>query len=461
MLAYLVMMAPRLVELHRVLKQTGSLYLHCDPTAGHYLKVLLDAIFDPRNFRSEVVWKRTNVHSDSKRWSDVSDRLLYYVKDAQSRPIWNPPWTNHSAEYVASKYRYTDADGRRYRLDNMTSPNPRPNMTYEWNGYPPPAFGWRYSRETMARLDAEGRIHYPPRKDQRPQLKRSLDEQRGQLLTDVWTDIDPINSQAKERLGYPTQKPESLLERIIGASSNPGDTVLDPFCGCGTAISVAQRLGRRCIGIDITHLAVNLIKNRLHNQFGVSATFEVIGEPVSLPDAEALAKQDPYQFQWWALGLVGARPTQQKKGADQGVDGRLYFTDDPSSNDTKQVILSVKSGNVSVKDVRELSDVVRREKAQIGVLLTLVAPTKPMRAEAAGAGVYHSPWGKTHPRIQILTIAELLAGQGIDMPAARQVNVTFKKAPKAASGTGHPVPLPLSTPRTPTTDTESPAAPAA
>ena len=276
----------------------------------------------------------------------------------------------------------------------------------------------------------KARLHFTAKGGIR--LKRYLDENKGVALQCLWDDIPPINSQAQERLGYPTQKPEALLERIITVSSNEGDVILDPFCGCGTTISVAQKLKRCWIGIDITHLAITLIKHRLHTAFRRQAHFEVIGEPVSLPDAETLAKQDPYQFQWWALGLVGARPTEQKKGADKGIDGRLYFHDDPVSGKTKQIIFSVKSGHVTAKDVRDLRAVLDREKAEMGVLITMEESTKPMRTEAATCGFYDSPWGKKYPRLQILTIQELLKGKEIDYPPSQQVNVTFKKAPKAS-----------------------------
>jgi SAM-dependent methyltransferase len=245
-----------------------------------------------------------------------------------------------------------------------------------------------------------------------------------------------ISSQSAERLGYPTQKPEALLERIISASSNEGDLVLDPFCGCGTTIAVAQRLNRQWIGIDITHLAITLMKHRLRDAFGeeIAKTYQTIGEPTSLPDAETLAAEDPYQFQWWALGLVGARPVEQKKGSDKGIDGRLYFHDEVEGGKTKQVILSVKAGNTNVAHLRDLRGVVEREQAEIGVLITMQEPTQPMRAEAAGAGFYHSPgWNKDYPKLQILTVAELLEGKGIDMPPLGQVNRTFKKAPSAAA----------------------------
>ena len=249
-----------------------------------------------------------------------------------------------------------------------------------------------------------------------------------------WWEISIINPAAKERLGYPTQKPEALLERIIQASSNEGDLVLDPFCGCGTTIAVAERLKRRWIGIDITHLAIGLMRHRLRDAFGDNVDYEVIGEPVSLPDAQALAESDPYQFQWWALGLVGARPVEQKKGADQGIDGRMYFHDDAKGT-TRQVILSVKAGQTGAAHLRDLRGVMERENAEIGALISMQEPTQPMRTEAAAAGYYHSPvWDSDHPRLQILTVAELLAGRGIDMPPLRQVNKTFRKAPRSQRG---------------------------
>ena len=429
MLAYLAMMAPRLVELRRVLKSTGSIYLHCDPAASHYLKILMDSVFGPEHFLADVTWRRTGTHSDAKRWSPVADTLLHYSKGATH--TWNPIHLPHSEEYIADKYRFKDANGRRYRLDNMTSPKPRPNMMYEWKGHASPPLGWRYSKETMARLDAAGLIWYPDSKTKRPQIKKYLDEMAGVLVGNVWTDIDPINSRAAERLGYPTQKPEALLDRIIAASSNEGDTVLDPFCGCGTTIASAQRLNRRWIGIDITNLAIGLIRHRLRDTYGddIAKTYDVIGEPVSVADAETLAASDPYQFQWWALGLVGARPAEGKKGADQGIDGRIYFHEGDTGK-TKQVILSVKAGKLHAPYVRDLRGVIDREKAEIGVLITFDEPTKAMRAEAASAGFYNSPWGQ-HPRLQIMTVGELLAGKRLDIPPVRQTSVTYKRAPKA------------------------------
>jgi site-specific DNA-methyltransferase (adenine-specific) len=431
MLAYLAMMAPRLVELRRVLKETGSIYLHCDPTASHYLKLLMDAVFGPQMFRSEIIWKRTNTHSDSKRWSDVSDSILYYGKS--SNVLWNPPYIAHSEEYKATKYAKKDAEGRAYTLDNMTSPSARPNMMYEWKGHSSPPLGWRYSVETMTRLDAEGRIWYPQDKSKRPRLKRYLDEMPGVLMGNVWTDIFPINSQAQERLGYPTQKPEALLERILKASSNEGDVVLDPFCGCGTTIQVAQKFNRRWVGIDITHLAIGLIKTRLDDAFGhdIRKTYQVIGEPIDVTGAQQLADENKYQFQYWALGLVGARPIEAiKKGADRGIDGRLYFHDD-RSGDSKQIIFSIKGGhNIGVSEVRDLIGVLQREKAEIGVYISFEEPTKPMQKEAAEAGFYTSIDGSKYPRLQLLTIKELLEGNKTVQRPLHVRDVTFKKAPR-------------------------------
>jgi site-specific DNA-methyltransferase (adenine-specific) len=432
MMAYLVMMAARLVELHRVLKPTGSLYLHCDPTASHYLKLILDTVFGPQHFRNEIVWQRTNVHSDSKTWSQVSDIIFFYTRSAAF--TWNPPYAPHSERHLQTKYANVDENGRRYTLDNMTSPNPRPNMMYEWKGHTSPANGWRYSRETMTRLDEEGRIWYPDDKSKRPRLKRFLDEMPGTLIGNIWTDINPINSQAAERLGYPTQKPLALLERIISASSNPGDVVLDPFCGCGTTVAAAQKLGRRWIGIDITHLSIALQKYRLKEMFGDAAEFQVIGEPVTLDDARQLAADDRFQFQWWTLSLIRARPyggeagsKTGKKGADRGIDGVINFIDDHTGK-AKRVLVQVKSGKVKSGDVRDLVGTMDREAAVMGIFLSLEEPTREMTTEALKAGVYHSPgWNRDYRRVQIVTIGDLLAGTSkLELPPAERT--TFKAA---------------------------------
>ena len=440
MLAYLSMMAPRLIEMRRALKPTGSIYLHCDPTASHYLKMLMDGVYGPANFRNEIVWKRVstvkgNVGQGSKLWGPNTDSLLFYVKTSnyKFKQIFKP----YSEDYIKTFYRHTEEDtGRVYRLISMIGPGgaSKGNPHYEVMGV---TRYWRYSKKTMKQLIDDGKV-VQTKPGTVPQRKQYLDDGKGVSVQTLWDDIEALSPSARERLGYPTQKPEALLERLIEASTDNGDTVLDPFCGCGTAIAVAQRLNRRWIGIDVTHLAITLIKHRLQSAFDeqVRETYDVIGEPTSLPDARSLASDDPYQFQWWALGLVGARPVEQKKGADKGIDGRIYFHDDEATRKTKQIILSVKAGKTSVPHVRDLRGVLDREKAPLGVLISLQEPTKPMRTEAASAGFYDSPWGTKHPRLQLLTVSELLGGKKIDAPPSRDVR-TFKAAPKAKKKATH------------------------
>jgi site-specific DNA-methyltransferase (adenine-specific) len=424
MLAYLVMMAPRLVEMRRVLKSTGSIYLHCDPTASHYLKLLMDAIFRAEHFRNEIVWKRTSAHSDSSTLGNAHDIIFLYSKS--DKFISNKQYQPYDDQYL-KRFKNVDPDGRRWQDDNLTAKGlSGGGYEYEYKGI---RSLWRCPLSTMERLDAENRLHFTKKAGIR--IKRYLDEMKGLPLQDVWSDIPPINSQAAERLGYPTQKPLALLERIVNTSSNRGDVVLDPFCGCGTTIDAAQKLERRWIGIDITHLAMTLMKERLKDTFGESVQFEVVGEPVSVPDAAALAASEPYQFQWWALGLVGARPVEQKKGADKGIDGKIVFQSGEAGK-FDSVILSVKAGHVTAIHVRDLRAVVDREKAAIGVLISMEKFTKPMQTEAVTAGHYESElWNKKYPKIQLITVAELLDGKTIDMPPVRQVGATFKKAPKA------------------------------
>jgi len=428
MLAYLVMMAIRLIELHRVLKPTGSLYLHCDPTASHYLKIILDTVFGAENFRNEIVWQRTSSHNDSKKWGAVHDIILYYSKSKTC--TWNPVFTEHDPEYIKSFYRHKDDRGT-YRLDHIirsASMGPRPNLAYEFQGYTP-EWGWRVKREKLEVLAEEDRLQWS--KTGRPYLKRYLHEQKGTPIKSVITDIPPVQAQAAEKLGYPTQKPISLLERIVEASSNKNDLVLDPFCGCGTTVAAAEKLNRRWIGIDITHLAIALQKYRLQEHFPESE-FVVIGEPESVKSAEYLAKQDRFQFEWWALSLVKARPGKAthgskrgKKGADKGIDGVINFIDG-TNRKRQRVLVQVKSGKVSSRDIRDLVGTVERENAAIGVFITLKPPSKPMKTEAASAGFYKSAlWAGDFPKIQILTIEELLAGASITMPSALR---SFKRA---------------------------------
>jgi len=423
MMAYLTMMAIRLQELHRVLKPTGSIYLHCDPTASHYLKILLDIIFGVNNFRNEIVWKRSTPRGNtSKKFPVANDSILFFSKSTKS--IWNQIYGPYRQEYIDKYYCYKDKDGRKFQPTSLLG-HKGVNPVYKWRGLSKP---WRYPKHRLDELDSVEKIYWPP-KGGVPRLKRFLDEQKGQPLQSLWDNIPPVNSQAHERLGYPTQKPEALLERIIMASSKEGDLILDPFCGCGTTISVAERLKRRWIGIDLTHLAIALMRYRLRDSMGPDLSeYKVIGLPEDLASAEALAQENRYQFEWWACGLVDARPAQdKKKGADSGVDGFINFFDD-NSGKAKKIVVQVKSGKVSVAQIRDLKGVLEREKATIGVFITLKEPTKPMIKEALEAGFYEPQFfpGKHFPRVQIFTIEELLEGKKVEYWELE--NVTFKKA---------------------------------
>jgi DNA modification methylase len=373
LMAYLVMMANRLIELHRVLKPTGSLYLHCDPTASHYLKILMDAIFKSKNFRNEIVWCYRKWSVMASQFARNHDVILFYSKSGNH--VFNPQYVEVS-------------EGTKRR--------------------------WKGKKQQAVFVEGVRKAD-------------SVDDASQSPCPDWWT-ISIINPASKERLGYPTQKPLALIERIVTASSNDRDTVLDPFCGCGTAVHAAHKLGREWIGIDITHLAIALIEKRLRNAFpGIS--FEVHGTPKDLEGARDLARRDRYQFQWWACARVGAQPYQgKKKGADSGIDGLIYFQDERHT--TRKIVVSVKSGeHVTVAMVRDLAHVVSREKAAIGLFVTLATPTEPMRVEALKAGYYESPLGKSYPRIQILTIEGLLAGR--EKPAYPDLALgerTFKKA---------------------------------
>ena len=426
MMAYLVMMTPRLVELRRVLKPTGSLYLHCDPTASHYLKLLLDTVFGARNFRNEITWQRTESHNTATRYGNIADILFYYSK-AES-PTWNRGFHNYSdtnekySEQQMRRFRHEDDDGRRYRLDDLTAPRPDSESgKFEWRGtMPSPSRGWGYKLEQLEEWWAEGRIR--TKRDGTPRmdgLKVYLDESEGKALQNIWTDIPRISNTSSERLGYPTQKPEALLERIIQASSDEGDVVLDPFCGCGTAVAAAQKLNRQWIGIDITHLAVALMKSRLKTMFNLDpgADYQVVGEPQDAGSARALWEQDPFQFQFWAVSLLEAQPQdQQRRGADRGIDGLLYFIDGPRRTPQK-VVVQVKGGSTQVRDIRDLKGVVEREKAALGLFISLQEPTRPMREEEASGGFYRSDlWQRDFPKIQLRTIDQLLDGQGFDLP---------------------------------------------
>lgn len=417
MMAYLAMMAVRLIELHRVLKPTGSLYLHCDPTASHYLKMILDAVFGKIAFTNEIIWKRTTPKGLAFiRYASSHDVILFYRKSEKF--VWNAPYTDYSTEYEARYNLIDEATGRRFQATSLLNPSAnRPNLTYEFGGH---LRVWRWTKERMEKAARDGLIYFPPSGGV-PREKRFLDEQEGTPVSSIWTDINTINAVATERLGYPTQKPLALLERILAASSNEGDLVLDPFCGCGTTVHAAQKMNRRWIGIDVTHLAVGLIKRRLTDAFPL-AHFEVQGTPKDIGAAQALAAQDKHQFQLWALSMIdNAVPYKGgRKGADGGVDGYVYFqvpSDDGAGSRTVtgKAIVSIKGGGVSDPQVKDLITTIDHEGAQMGLFITLLPPTKPMIARAAAAGFY-SAGGRDYPKVQILTIEQLFDGRRPEMP---------------------------------------------
>lgn len=430
MFAYLCMMAPRLVELHRILRDTGSIYLHCDPAASHYLKILMDAVFDPGNFRSELIWKRTSAHSSAKRYGPVHDVLLFYTKsDAFT---WNPIYQPLPQETLDQWYNNVEpVTGRRFNRADLTASGIRKGPSgAPWRGINPTEKGRHWAipgfvkgvvegletQEALEALDAAGRIYWPKKKDGMPMVKRYVEESRGIPAQDVISDIY-MNNVSSQRLGYPTQKPILLLERIVQASSNEGDVVLDPFCGCGTTVEAAQNQKRRWIGVDVAYDAIRIIRERLANKGLVEKDdYEVWGEPESVEDAINLASEDKYQFQWWAVRRLGAREIDYKKGADAGIDGRLVLRVERSGDRLPEAVISVKGGATNVGHVRDLRGVIEREKAEIGVLVTLGKPTKKMVQEASVAGEYTD--GKNwYPRIQLLTAEDIIAGKGVDYPA--------------------------------------------
>jgi site-specific DNA-methyltransferase (adenine-specific) len=424
MMAYLAMMAVRLIELHRVLKPTGSLYLHCDPTASHYLKTLLDAIFGPENFLSEVIWKRTGTHSSASRWGPIHDVIFFYAKSGGEQ-VWNRPYVPLSEKHLTTHYRKSDKEGRRYEHGELTGAGVRHGRSgAPWRGFDVTSIGrhWTTTVERLEEMYAEGRI-YLPSEGGWPRLIRYEDESKGRALGDVWEDIPPINMRARERLGYPTQKPLALLERIISASSNGGDVVLDPFCGCGTTVHAAQKLSRQWIGIDITHLAIALIERRLKEAFpGIH--FEVHGVPKDEAGARDLSERDKHEFQKWITATIGAQPYKGgKKGMDRGIDGFLHFRD--ADKKPQFAIISVKGGGIKSGDIRDLKGTMEREKAALGLFLTLNEPTREMEREAASAGLYETG-GLKVPRLQILTAAQILDGRRPQVPFG--FTEGFKKA---------------------------------
>ena len=419
LLAYIVGMTQRINEIQRVMKPTGSFYLHCDPTASHYLKLALDSVFCPRggDYLNEIVWKRSTGKSlTSRKLANDHDVIFNYSKSQ------NYTWNNEGcfisydvtnlSEKTRKKYCYKDSDGRMYRLDNLANPNPdRPNLTYEFLGF---TKVWRWTKERMNKAYEDGLV-IQTKPGNIPCLKRYLDEQKGRPIGNVWDDIPPLNSQAQERLGYPTQKPESLLERIIQASSNEGDTVLDAFCGCGTSVAVAHRLRRQWMGIDITYQSIAVVLKRLEDSFGATIFDNLIlnGIPKDMDSAIALAnKKDDRlrkEFEKWAVLIYtnNRAAINDKKGADKGVDGYAYMM--TSKDTTERIIFQVKSGGVSRNSIATLRGDMQREEAKVAILITLEEPTKNMKDEAASAGFYHHElMGRNYPSIQIVTVREML-----------------------------------------------------
>jgi len=416
MLAYLAMMAPRLVELRRVLRPTGSLYLHCDPSASHYLKMLLDAVFGPASFKNEIVWKRTSAHSSAKRYGPIHDIILFYTKGNEF--TWSGSRLDYDDAYLDRYYRFDDGDGRLYWRNSLTAAGTRNGSSGKpWRGFDPNTKGshWKFTIENLDALDKQGRIYWPPNGGW-PYIKRYRDELKGMAISDLWDDINKINPAATERLGYPTQKPLALLARIVEASSNMGDVVLDPFCGCGTTIEAANQKGRQWIGIDISPDAIDVIRKDRISKFGDNFKYQMIWFPRDMEAATIFAQEQPIPFQDWAVEKLGGI-TNRRRSGDRGVDGRCYFKDDVGSTTgpTRQIIVSVKSGKLSPSFVRELEGAVDKERAAMGVLLTLKEPSRQCVGDAAGYSFYHCAQG-TFPRIQIITVKNILDGARLKLP---------------------------------------------
>lgn len=437
-LAYLANMTPRLLQLHRVLKPTGSLYLHCDSTMSAYLKVLLDAIFGVQNFRDEIVWQRHNARSVKQDiWPRLHDTLLFYGK-TRSGTFFE---TKVPSGAISEPHDIvTWSDGNRYRTKDLTGPGTRNGETGQpWRDVNPTLSGrhWRVGHKTLEQLEREDRLYWqrsgtPRERAPEPYIPTA----RSVVVGDVWTDIPSINSGAAERLGYPTQKPVALLERIIAASSNPGDVVLDPFCGCGTTVDAAQRLDRRWIGIDVTHLAIDVISKRLLHTYGsgIFGSIDITGIPKDLGGAQRLFAKSPLEFERWAVSMINAEPNQKQVG-DKGVDGVARFP--LGTGKIGKVLVSVKGGKtINPSMVRDLSGTVEARKAQMGVLITLASATRGVTDAINHGGVFtHPANGQQYPRLQHITIADLLAKKRPQVPptflpyiAAQKHTVTLEQS---------------------------------
>ena len=405
LLAYLIYMVERLIWMKPILKNNGSIYLHCDPTASHYIKVMMDGIFGHQNFRNEIVWKRTSAHNSAKRYGPIHDTILYYTKS--DKYTWNRLYTAYGTDYVADRFKRGGA--KPWKDADLTGSGIRHGETgLVWRGFDVTAKGrhWAYPPVVLETMDANGSIYWPKKHGGWPRERKFLDESKGIPLQDVWTDIPPVNSQSGKRLGYPTQKPPDLLRRIVESSSNKGDVVFDPFCGCGTTIYAAQETGRTWVGCDVAILAIKIIRETLGERYRLSegVDFETDGIPPSVEAAEELFNRDAHQFQHWAVERVGGFPLK-KKGADRGVDGRIYFEAKPG---LKSMVMSVKGGHTGPSDVRDLYGVLEGDPdAALAGFISLHEPTKAMRAAAAKAGMYQYN-GVQYDRVQILSVREIV-----------------------------------------------------
>lgn len=423
---YLTMMALRILELHRVLKPTGSFYLHCDPNMNHYLKTVCDLVFGAKNLLNEIVWRRAIAKGDVRnKFGSNNDSILFYTK-SDNYKFFNQ-YTKPTKEYL-SRFKLNDGDGKGpFRLAPLDSPNPRPNLFYEYKGFKPPKNGWRVSFDLMKKLDSEGLLYFPKSIDGRISKKHYLAEQKGIKVDSIWSDIAPLQFAEKERLGYPTQKPKALLERIIKASSDEGDTVLDGFCGCGTTLDAAEGLNRNWIGIDISPIAISLIKRRLKDTYGEGLSkFEVRGTPTTENSAKELWKQNPFAFQdWWLTEFEVFSTTFGKKGADKGIDGIGQYLIDPKEQKVIRAAFQVKGGqHIQSKDIDGLLGAMDKHKCELGVFLTITEPTKPMLETVAASEFVDIP-GYKIPKLQILTLKDYFQNK---LPKLPKVNITFKAA---------------------------------
>lgn len=437
--AYLTTMAIRIYYMHKVLKDTGSFYLHCDPTMSHYLKLVCDLVFGQKNFINEIAWKRTTTHNDTKQgakhFGRVHDTIFRYSKNYLLHkfiPIYKP----YSKDYINSTYKRIDDLGRRFKASDLSAAKPGGDTNYEWKGIKPPKGRfWAYSYENMMKFENGGRLFYS--KSGKPYYKHYLDEMPGVSIDDIWFEIEELSLSESERLGYPTQKPEALLERIIKASSNEGDLVADFFCGCGTTISVAQKLKRRWLGVDISHLAIRLIIDRLTKPYNknraktILENIEVSGMPKDLASAKELAKNTAdgrFVFQNWITEVMLGGVRNPKRTGDGGYDGYITFIKEDNSKGF--ALIEVKSGKVTVKNIREFIQVVDKQNADIGVFVCFKETvTKEMLREAKLQGHYNKErFLDKFPKLQILTVEDLMDGQEIKMPTLELT--TFKKATK-------------------------------